>query len=122
VERFLRMSTPRNDAMFKPPAAASILDRPCTFELLLSASAHDNRPTSTDAMGRPPIYPTGSNPKETNQRDLPTTIIQGDKASKTTSPSLRTAARRLAAWCEVPMAAFAERTGPFDMSSFMRFA
>jgi hypothetical protein len=29
------------------------------------------RPISEGATGRPPIYPTGSNPKGFNQRDLP---------------------------------------------------
>ena len=31
------------------------------------------RPISEGATGRPPIYPTGSNPKEFNQRDHPPT-------------------------------------------------
>ncbi len=29
------------------------------------------------AMSRPPIYPAGLKPKESNQRDLPNAIIQG---------------------------------------------
>jgi len=28
-------------------------------------------------MSRPPIYPAGLKPKESNQRDLPNAIIQG---------------------------------------------
>src|SRR6516165_3025090 len=55
----------------QPPMPASLLDRPCAFELAAIRGAHDTvRSLQTPRAGRlsiPRIY----EPKELNQRDLP---------------------------------------------------